>query len=196
MLILVRHGQTAINAGGLLQGRIDPALDAAGESQARSLADSLSRRHPGALVVSSPLVRARQTADAIAGALSVDVVVDERFIELDYGDFDGKAMHEIPDETWALWRRDPTFTPPNGESLVDLDRRVQPALDEIARGAADRDVIIVSHVSPIKSAVTWALGTGPESTWRCSLDRASVTTFAISHRGASLTGFNDTSHLR
>ena len=105
-------------------------------------------------------------------------------------------MHEIPDETWALWRRDPTFTPPGGESLVDLDRRVQPALDEVALGAVDRDVIVVSHVSPIKSAVTWALGTGPESTWRCSLDRASVTTFAISRRGASLTGFNDTSHLR
>lgn len=196
MLILVRHGQTVINAGGLLQGRIDPALDATGERQAAALAVALAQRHPNARVVSSPLVRARQTAAAIAGALGADVAIDERFIELDYGDFDGKAMHEIPDETWALWRRDPTFTPPGGESLVELDARVQPALADLAPDALDRDVIVVSHVSPIKSAVTWALGTGPESTWRCSLDRASITTFAISQRGASLTGFNDTSHLR
>ncbi|MGA0863463.1 MAG: histidine phosphatase family protein [Ilumatobacteraceae bacterium] len=196
MLILVRHGQTAIKAGGLLQGRIDPDLDDTGRAQAAALAAALSGRHPSALVVSSPLMRARQTADAIAAALGVSVDVDARFIELDYGDFDGKAMHDISDETWALWRRDPAFTPPGGESLVDLDRRVQPALEEWSPTAAERDVIVVSHVSPIKSAVTWALGTGPESTWRCSLDRASVTTFAVGARGASLTGFNDTSHLR
>ncbi len=196
MLILVRHGQTAINAGGLLQGRIDAELDDTGVRQAAALADAMAARHPAALVVASPLLRARQTADVIAASLQTDVVIDERFIELDYGDFDGKAMHEIPDETWAEWRRDPLFTPPGGESLVDLDRRVQPALAELAVEARERDVIVVSHVSPIKSAVTWVLGTGPESTWRCSLDRASVTTFAVSARGVSLTGFNDTSHLR
>lgn len=196
MLILVRHGQTAINAGGLLQGRINPALDAVGEQQAQSLAVALARRHPQARIVSSPLVRAHQTASAIAAALDTTLEIDERFIELDYGDFDGKAMHDIPDETWALWRRDPSFVPPGGESLRDLDARVWPALEELAHHAKDADVVVVSHVSPIKSAVTWALGTGPESTWRCALDRASITTLSIGVRGPSLTGFNDVSHLR
>jgi broad specificity phosphatase PhoE len=56
-------------------------------------------------------------------------------------------------------------------------------------------VIVVSHVSPIKSGVTWALGTGPETTWRMQLDRASICRIAIGPRGPGLVGFNETSHL-
>ena len=191
MLILVRHGQTRINAGGLLQGRIDPPLDDTGRAQAEAIGRAIRARFPGAYVVSSPLVRAHETASAIAAS----PVVDERFIELDYGDFDGKAMSDVPDETWALWRSDPHFRPPNGETLVELDSRVRPALQELAERARTSDVVVVSHVSPIKSAVTWSLGVGPEATWRCSLDRASITTIAVSPRGPALVGFNDTSHL-
>lgn len=191
MLIMVRHGQTRINAGGLLQGRVDPPLDEIGRSQADAIGRAIRARFPAAHVVSSPLVRARETASAITG----DVVVDERFVELDYGDFDGKAMTDVPVETWALWRRDPHFRPPNGETLVELDSRVRPALEELAERAMSDDVVVVSHVSPIKSAVTWALGVGPEATWRCSLDRASITVIAVSERGPALVGFNDTSHL-
>lgn len=191
MLILVRHGQTRINAGGLLQGRIDLPLDEIGRGQAEAIGRAVRARFPDAVVVSSPLQRARQTAESIVPS----PVLDERFLELDYGDFDGKAMSDVPDETWALWRRDPHFRPPNGETLVELDARVRPALEELAERARTSDVVIVSHVSPIKSAVTWALGIGPEATWRCSLDRASITTIAVSPRGPALVGFNDTSHL-
>lgn len=191
MLILVRHGQTRVNAGGLLQGRMDPSLDEIGRTQAELIGATIRARFPAAVVVSSPLVRARETAAAI----TEDVIVDKRFIELDYGDFDGKAMTDVPPETWALWRRDPHFRPPNGETLVELDLRVRPALEELAARAQHDDVVIVSHVSPIKSAVTWALGVGPEATWRCSLDRASISVIAVSERGPALVGFNDTSHL-
>ena len=191
MLILVRHGQTRVNAGGLLQGRMDPPLDEIGQTQARLIGTAIRARFPRAAVISSPLVRARETASAITD----DVVIDERFVELDYGDFDGKAMSDVPSETWALWRRDPYFRPPNGETLVELDLRVRPALEELAVRAVSDDVVIVSHVSPIKSAVTWALGVGPDATWRCSLDRASISVIAVSERGPALLGFNDTSHL-
>ena len=191
MLILVRHGQTRVNAGGLLQGRMDPPLDEIGQTQARLIGTAIRARFPRAAVISSPLVRARETASAITD----DVGIDERFVELDYGDFDGKAMSDVPSETWALWRRDPYFRPPNGETLVELDLRVRPALEELAVRAVSDDVVIVSHVSPIKSAVTWALGVGPDATWRCSLDRASISVIAVSERGPALLGFNDTSHL-
>lgn len=191
MLILVRHGRTAVNAGGRLQGRIDVPLDEVGLLQARAAGENLRSRFPGARLVSSPLCRAVDTAREIGG----EIEIDERLIELDYGSWDGLEMSEVPGEQWRAWRDDPTFRPPGGESLVELDDRVRPALEEMARTAANEDVIVVSHVSPIKSAVTWSLGAGPEMTWRMSLDRASICTVALRPTGPALVTFNETAHL-
>ncbi len=82
VLVLVRHGRTAANAQGLLQGRLDLPLDELGHAQAAELAKALGRP---SRVVSSPLRRSRQTAEA----LGVEVELDERWTELDYGDLDG-----------------------------------------------------------------------------------------------------------
>ena len=191
MLILLRHGQTTANAQSLLQGRIDLDLDAVGQQQAALCGQFVRQHFPHARIVSSPLVRAQQTALAI----SQHVEIDERFIELDYGSWDGVAMSAIDPAQWAGWRSNPHFRPPNGESLVELDERVRPALEEMREEAMEKHIVIVSHVSPIKSAVTWALGTGPESTWRMHLDRASICRVAVTSRGATLAGFNETGHL-
>ena len=191
MLILLRHGQTTANAQSLLQGRIDLDLDVVGQQQAALCGQFVRQHFPHARIVSSPLVRAQQTALAI----SPNVVIDERFIELDYGSWDGVAMSAIDPAQWAGWRSNPHFRPPNGESLVELDERVRPALEELREEAMEKHIVIVSHVSPIKSAVTWALGTGPESTWRMHLDRASMCRVAVTARGATLASFNETGHL-
>lgn len=191
MLILLRHGQTTANAQALLQGHMNLPLDPVGERQAQRSGEYLRSAFPDALVISSPLTRAHQTASAV----SADVVVDERFIELDYGQWDGIALTDVDAQSWADWRADPSFRPPGGETLVELDSRVRPALDEISERAQHGHVIVVSHVSPIKSGITWALGVGPEVSWRCQLDRASICRIAISPRGPSLVSFNDTSHL-
>jgi len=191
MLILLRHGQTTANAQSLLQGRIDLDLDVVGQQQAALCGQFVRQHFPHARIVSSPLVRAQQTALAI----SPNVEIDERFIELDYGSWDGVAMSAIDPAQWAGWRSDPHFRPPNGESLVELDERVRPALEELREEAMEKHIVIVSHVSPIKSAVTWALGTGPESTWRMHLDRASMCRVAVTARGATLASFNETGHL-
>ena len=191
MLILLRHGQTTANAQSLLQGRIDLDLDVVGQQQAALCGQFVRQHFPHARIVSSPLVRAQQTAFAI----SPHVEIDERFIELDYGSWDGVAMSAIDPAQWAGWRSNPHFRPPNGESLVELDERVRPALEELREEAMEKHIVIVSHVSPIKSAVTWALGTGPESTWRMHLDRASMCRVAVTARGATLASFNETGHL-
>ena len=191
MLILLRHGQTTANAQSLLQGRIDLDLDVVGQQQAALCGQFVRQHFPHARIVSSPLLRAQQTALAI----SQHVEIDERFIELDYGSWDGIAMSAIDPAQWAGWRSNPHFRPPNGESLVELDERVRPALEELREEAMEKHIVIVSHVSPIKSAVTWALGTGPESTWRMHLDRASICRVAVTSRGATLAGFNETGHL-
>ena len=166
-------------------------LDPEGERQAARSGEYLREKFPDALVVCSPLTRAHQTASAITG----NVTIDERFIELDYGDWDGVALTDVDQTLWAQWRNDPSFRPPGGETLVELDNRVRPAFEEISERAQTGDVIVVSHVSPIKSGVTWALGTGPETTWRMQLDRASICRIAIGPRGPALLGFNETSHL-
>ena len=191
MLILVRHGQTSANAGGLLQGRMDLPLDDEGRIQAMRTGAHIRQNFPHARVITSPLRRAVDTARAI----SDEVEIDERFIELDYGQWDGRAMSEVDASQWAQWRVDPKFRPPGGESLVELEQRVTPALEQLRAEAQERDVVVVSHVSPIKCAVTWALEVDSHVTWRFHLDRASICRIAVTARGLSVLSMNEVAHL-
>lgn len=196
MILVVRHGRTAANAGGLLLGRADPPLDSEGERQAAALALACLPLDV-ARIVSSPLGRCRRTAATIAAAIdgNVPVEVDERWIELDYGEFDGRPMGEIPAATWAEWRADPAWCPPGGESLADLGLRVRAAAEALVDEATERDVVVVSHVSPIKAAVAWALGVGDEVAWRMWVAPASITRIGCSGRSPSLRAFNELAHL-
>jgi broad specificity phosphatase PhoE len=188
VLILVRHGQTTMNATGRLQGRLDAPLTELGRRQAAAIATVVTQP---SVVVTSPLLRARETADAFG----VGARVDERWIELDYGDLDGKPISEVPADLWDRWRAHPEFAPPRGESMSELGHRVRAACEELAPVAATEDVVVVSHVSPIKAAVAWALGVGDETTWRMFLDVASICRVAVSARGASLVTFNERAHV-
>lgn len=189
MIIVVRHGRTAANAAGLLQGRMDPPLDEVGERQAACVGTALAG---AARVVVSPLARARATG----AALGLPVEVDERWVELDYGEWDGRPLTEVPRDTWAQWRNDPSFTPPGGESMAALSARVTAACEELVDEARDHDVVVVSHVTPIKAVLCWALRVGVDVGWRTYLDHASITRVGIGPHGPVLRGFNDTAHLR
>jgi broad specificity phosphatase PhoE len=189
VLIIVRHGRTEANARGLLLGRADPPLDDTGRAQAQDLAAALP---PPARVVSSPLARCRQTAEAFGGS----VEVDDRWIELDYGDWDGRPVADVPAEVWLRWRADTDFAPPGGESLADLGRRVRSAADDLVAPAAGDDVVVVTHVSPVKAVLAWALGVDDEVGWRTFVSPATITRIAVGERGPVLTSFNETAHLR
>lgn len=206
MLYLVRHGESAANAGGLLLGRTDSPLTELGRRQAaatgRLLAVALSGRGDVApLVISSPLERARASAALLAGSLTgasgggPEVVIDERAIELDYGDLEGVPVAEVPADIWAAWRADPAWRPPGGESLTALSERVVPLLEELAPAARRDDVIVVSHVSPIKAGVAWSLGVGIEVSWRLSLGVASVTRVSLTGGRPALASYGETAHL-
>lgn len=190
MLHVVRHGRTEANASGLLLGRLDPDLDELGERQAVAVAAAVG---PVDRVVSSPLLRTRRTAEAfeVSGA----VEVDERWIEMDYGEFDGTPVADVPPETWAAWRADLDWAPPGGESHRSLGLRVRAALDDLAEAARTTEVVVVTHVSPVKAALAWALGVGDEVAWRTFVAPASVMTIGFGPAGPSLRGFNDTAHL-
>ncbi|MGB5758361.1 MAG: histidine phosphatase family protein [Acidimicrobiales bacterium] len=187
-LYICRHGRTEANATGLLLGRADPDLDDAGQAQAKAIAAAVAAP---AMVVSSPLARCRQTAEAFG----LPVEIDDRLIELDYGDFDLKPLRDIPAEVWARWRSDSDFRPPGGETLNELGERVMATLDELAAPAADQDVVVVTHVSPIKASVAWALDCPMAVSWRCFVAQASITEIAVSANGPSLRLFNGVSHL-
>jgi broad specificity phosphatase PhoE len=189
VLILVRHGRTAYNAAGRLVGRLDPPLDDIGMAQAAAIGDALKGIDR---VISSPLLRARQTAEHIGAP----VEVDDRWIEVDYGLYDGVELGSAAStELWERWRVDTSFVPPGGESLVQMGARVAVAMEELIAGAADADVAVVSHVSPIKAAVSWVLHADAETAWRSHLDQASISRIAITPRGAVLRSFNETWHL-
>jgi len=195
MIWLLRHGRTAVNAQGLLQGQMDPPLDDMGMQQAAAAAAAV-KGFDIARVVASPLQRCRATAAVVAEVLGIDVHVDERWIEMDYGDLDGTPVAEVPPATWAAWQADLHWAPPGGESIAALGERVRPACNELA--SAGDDVLVVSHVSPIKAAVAWALGVGDEVAWRLHLAPASFTRIVADPGGRrrSLHAFNDVSHLR
>jgi broad specificity phosphatase PhoE len=190
VLVLVRHGQSELNAAGRLAGRLDSPLTGLGVAQAKAVAASLADVGEPAEVISSPLHRARDTAAAIG----LPVVVDQRWIELDYGPYDGRLLADVPAEMWAAWRSDASYAPPGGESLAALGRRVRQACEELLRDP-DRLTVVVSHVSPIKAAVAWALGVGDEVAWRMFLAPASITMIGHGAAGPSLYAFNVTAHL-
>ena len=194
MIHFVRHGQTAHNRDGLLQGRVDVALSELGHRQAERVASRFAGSTIAA-VITSPLRRGRDTAAAIAAVTGCDVEIDDRLLELDYGEWDGRPLTEIPGERWAEWVADPNFAPPGGESLVAVAARVASfCVDRLTTG--DERIIAVSHVSPIKVAVAWSLGVDEVATFRMQLGLASITTIgARPNGGGYLLSFNDGAHL-
>lgn len=188
MLLLVRHGRTTANAAGLLLGRADPPLDDTGRRQAGWLAAALP---DVSRVVSSPLARARETA----AAFGITVDVDERWIELDYGEWDQRPIDEVSADDWSTWRSDLAFAPPGGESLQELGRRVRSACGDLVDEARETDVVVVTHVSPYKAALAWALGVGDDLAWRLHVAPAAISRIAIRPNGPVVLSFGEVHHL-
>ncbi len=190
-VVFVRHGQTDANRNGVLLGRLDPPLNDAGREQASAVAARVSRLEP-VRVVTSPLVRAVETAEIVASACAVrEVEVDARLIEVDYGEYDGLPLGELPEDLVWKWRNDADFAPPGGESLASVGKRMGGYTREVLDTLADGPVVAVSHVSPIKAAVLWALGLPDLYAWRLRLDNASVTRLAPGPDGPVLLSFNE-----
>ena len=191
MLILVRHGQTAANRSRLLLGRSDVPLTDLGRAQAASTSAAVRATGNVAAVVSSPLIRARETA----ACFGLPVEIDERWIELDYGGFEGRPLAEVPASLWAQWRADAELVPDGGESLAACGRRVRSACEDLRDRAASDDVVVVSHVSPIKAGVAWAIGANDDVAWRLHCDVASITRIAVGGGPPVLRSYNEVGHL-
>ncbi|MFC7813877.1 bifunctional RNase H/acid phosphatase, partial [Streptomyces sp. NPDC057367] len=201
--VLLRHGETPLTPLKRFSGSggSDPSLSAAGREQAEKVAESLARRGTVQAIVASPLARTRETAGIVAARLGLEVRVEEGLRETDFGAWEGLTFGEVrerhPDDLNA-WLSSPDAEPTGGgESFAATGARVAATRDRLVAAYAGRTVLLVSHVTPIKTFVRLALGAPPESLFRMELSAASLSAVAYyADGGASVRLFNDTSHLR
>ena len=198
--LLLRHGETPLSAERRFAGRGDIPLTEEGLRQAAAAADRLAARGGIDLIVSSPLLRARQTAETVARATGVPLQADDGLAELDFGEWEGLTMAEAsrrwPEEVTA-WLGNVDVAPPGGESFAAAIARVGAALDRLLAAHRFRALLLVSHVSPIKIAVCRALLAPRATLFRFQLDVASLCEIDWYADGpAVVRSVNDVAHLR
>ena len=175
--LLLRHGQTELSVHRRYSGRGNPPLTDVGRGQAAAAAAYVAARGGISTVVSSPLRRAYDTASAAASALGLDVTVDDELIETDFGAWEGLTFQEAAErdpELHRQWLSDTGVAPPGGESFDAVAARVQRARDRIVASCGAGTVLLVSHVTPIKTMLRLALDAGPGILYRLHLDLASL----------------------
>ena len=187
-LLLLRHGQTELSVQRRYSGRGNPALTDLGRRQADAAAEYLARRGGIAAVITSPLQRAYDTAAAAGKALGVDVVIDDDLIETDFGAWEGLTFAEAAardPELHRKWLRDTSVPAPGGESFDSVGNRIRRACERIVAEHGGATVLVVSHVTPIKTVLRLALDAGPGILYRLHLDLASLSIAEFYPDGAS-----------
>ncbi|MEV4683213.1 bifunctional RNase H/acid phosphatase [Streptomyces kurssanovii] len=201
--VMLRHGETVLTPEKRFSGSggSDPVLSAVGRRQADAVAAALAERGTIQTIVSSPLRRCRETADAVAAKLGLGVSIEEGLRETDFAAWEGLTYAEVreryPDDLEA-WLASPKAAPTGGgESFATVARRVAATRDKLLALHQGRTILLVTHVTPVKTLVRLALGAPPESLFRMELSAASLSAVAYYADGnASLRLLNDTSHLR
>ncbi|WP_329071904.1 bifunctional RNase H/acid phosphatase [Amycolatopsis sp. NBC_01480] len=205
-LLLLRHGQTEMSVDRRYSGRGDVPLTEHGRGQAAAAAKRLATM-PGLIgedgeaapIVASPLTRTKQTAQAVADALGGRVETHPGLIETDFGEWEGLTFAEAAEhdpELHRCWLSDPSCAPPGGESFDTVYVRVRQALEDLVEQYAGQTVVVVSHVTPIKTLLRLGLDAGPSLLFRLHLDLASLSIVEFYPDGnASVRLVNDISHL-
>jgi len=196
--LLLRHGQTVLSVEKRFSGVGEQELTAVGRAQAAAAADRLATSGAVA-VVSSPVRRAQQTAAAVAAALGLEVALEPGLRETDFGDWEGYTFAEVR-EKWPRelegWLADTAVAPPFGESFADTATRVRQARDRVLATYGGRRVVVVSHVTPIKTLLRLALDAPPSALYRMHLDLACLSEVQWFADGpAVVRSLNDTGHV-
>ena len=196
--ILARHGETAWNAAEVFRGRNDIELNDTGIKQVELLAEYLSNMKIDA-IYSSPMKRALQTAEAIAGCSKLGVSIAPGLIDFNYGEWQGLPKQQVEGkykELYAEWVSHPERVKiPGGESLDDVGERAIAVVDEVA-GKHEGTVILVSHRVVNKVIICALLGLDNSHFWNIKLDTCGITVFVYEKGRVILTRHNDTSYLK
>lgn len=199
--VLLRHGETALTGEQRFSGSggSDPSLSAVGRAQAERAAAALAAQGGVRAVVSSPLARCRQTAEVAATRLGLPVALEQGLRETDFGAWDGLTFAEAGERypaEFADWLGSTSVAPPGGESFARVAARVAEARDRLLDTYRGRTVLLVSHVTPIKTLVRLALGAPPEAIFRLYLAPAALCAIAYHGDGnTSVRYVNVTGHL-
>ncbi len=189
-LVLLRHGVTRHTAERRFSGPggDDPGLLDEGCEQAGRAAAALARRGGIDAIVSSPLQRTRDTAAAVSVELGLEVVVEDGFREAAFGEWDGFTLAEV-EQRWPAeleaWLASMDYAPPGGESIVEVQKRVEDALVRTVSAYEGKTVVVVSHVNPIKLSVRYCLDAPLDIITKLALVPASLTTITFYSSGAS-----------
>ncbi|CAM3102733.1 bifunctional RNase H/acid phosphatase [Skermania piniformis] len=198
-LLLLRHGQTPLSIERRYSGRGNPELTELGREQAGRAAQRLAGKGGIAAIVSSPLGRAQATATAAGAALGLPVTVLDDLTETDFGEWEGLTFTEAAQRDPDLHRRwlaDSAVPAPGGESFAQVRQRVSAVRDDLLAAYPGQNVLVVSHVTPIKTLLQLALDVGPTLLYRLHLDLASLSIAEFyPDGGTSVRLVNDTGHL-
>jgi broad specificity phosphatase PhoE len=197
-VVLVRHGETEWNRVERFRGRIDIELNETGRRQAWAVAQRLCAWQIGA-IYSSPLKRALQTAQPIAEACGLGVVVLEGMIDVDYGVWAGLSVEEARaqyPQAYETWVLAPLLTRfPRGESLRQVQDRAWSALEGISSAHEGQTILIVSHVVVNRVLICSALGLLEDAFWRIGQDNAAINLLQGAPGRYRVLLLNDTCHL-
>lgn len=176
-LYLMRHGQTDWNAKGILQGRSDIALNETGRLQAHSAGQKLAVLAFDA-VYSSPLCRAAETAHIVSGLPRRAIQLDERLLEIAFGDNEGKDTHLLGPDFGTFFSAPAQYIPSKGgESLFDLQRRVYSFLPFLLRHHEGKTVLAASHGAAIAGLINTVCGRSIDHFWANELGNCFVAVF-------------------
>ena len=194
-----RHGQTDFSREEHLCGILDPPLNAIGLEMAEVVAARCGRG-PWAGIYSSPLLRTRQTAEAVARHVSLTVQLEPAFREIAYGEWEGMLVSEVKrldGERYEAWAARPAdLSPPGGETARQIAARAVPAIEGIVRRHPEGNVLVVSHKATIRVILCALLGVDLNHfRIRIAAPVASLTAVDFKETGPLLTLLGDTSHL-
>jgi len=199
LIYLIRHGETAWNQENIFRGRKDIPLSEKGRQEAQALATALAPE-PIKFIYTSPLSRARETAQPLADRLSLPVQIHDGLIDLDFGDWEGKPLKEIEQsapDLFRLWKLSPDKVRfPGGESLGLARDRAMAALVEIAKARPQAAVAVVSHRVICKLLVLAALNAPESAFWCIQQDLACYNILEWTGQGWIVRLVNETAHLK
>ncbi|WP_018297148.1 bifunctional RNase H/acid phosphatase [Corynebacterium lubricantis] len=196
--VLLRHGQTEHSAKHCYSGSSDPVLTEVGQDQAKRAAKWIAQTESIDVIVSSPRTRALETAAAVSAVSGVKVETVEGLREMDFGDFEGKTRDEavkVDPEQFQAWYSSYSVAPPGGESVEDMDKRIVEVRKQLQTRYAGKTVVVVSHVTPVKSFVRQGLNSGADTYTHLFLDLASISVVEFYPESAVVRRVNDTAHL-
>lgn len=197
-VIALRHGETAWNLASRIQGQLDVPLNARGQWQVRRLAKAVADEGISA-IYASDLLRAWQTALAVAEPLGLAVRQEPGLRERGFGVFEGMTFQEIrerwPQQSDRWRRRDPTFSSEGGENLIDFSARCLAAASRLAAAHPGETVALVAHGGVMDCLYRAAARVALDAPRSWQLGNASINRLLYTPRGFTLIGWSDTHHL-